>query len=61
MNENQPVQGNLFAEDFLNNSVTQLDDWNDFTEADLKQLENALINLFKKFPINSKPNECQTE
>ena len=56
-----PFQGSLFAEDFLRDSVSELPDWNNLTEATLDDLEDALRNWFVRFPTEGSPNESQTE
>ena len=53
-----PFQGSLFAHDFLQASVTRLDDWRDI---DAAALEAAVRDVFARFPVAGSPNESQTE
>ena len=53
-----PFQGSLFAQDFLRESVTRLDDWRDI---DAAALEAAVRDVFARFPVAGSPNESQTE
>ena len=53
-----PFQGSLFAHDFLQTSVTRLDDWRDINAA---ALEAAVRDVFARFPVAGSPNESQTE
>ena len=53
-----PFQGSLFAHDFLQASVTRLDDWRDI---DAAALETAVRDMFARFPVAGSPNESQTE
>ena len=58
---NRTVQGSLFAEDFLRESIRELDDWQNMTDAVLESFESALLQLFDRFPAAQLPNESQTE
>ena len=57
----RPFQGNLFAEGFLREAITELPDWKDLADASLGDLEAALRGLFDRFPTDLSPNESQTE
>ena len=54
-------QGSLFANEFLRDAVTRLDDWRAIDGAALEALETALRDVFDGFPIAGSPNESQTE
>ena len=56
-----PVQGNLFAHDFLHDTITELPEWPDFDEARLDALAGDLKAIFRTFPTSKHPNESQTE
>ena len=58
MSIDTPFQGSLFAQDFLRESVTRLDDWRDI---DAAALEASVRDVFARFPIAGSPNESQTE
>ena len=53
-----PFRGSLFAQDYLQESVTRLDDWRDI---DAAAFEAAVGGVFARFPIAGSPNESQTE
>ena len=53
-----PFQGSLFAQDFLRESVTRLDDWRDI---DTVAFETVVRDVFARFPVAGSPNESQTE
>ena len=53
-----PFRGSLFAHDYLQESVTRLDDWRDI---DAAAFEAAVGGVFARFPITGSPNESQTE
>ena len=53
-----PFRGSLFAHDYLQESVTRLDDWQDI---DAAALEASVRGVFARFPITGSPNESQTE
>ena len=56
-----PFHGSLFANDFLRDSVTHLDDWRNISAADLDTLESSVRDVFNGFPSAGSPNESQTE
>ena len=56
-----PFHGSLFANDFLRDSVTHLDDWRNISAASLDTLESSARDVFNGFPSASSPNESQTE
>ena len=56
-----PFQGSLFANDFLQDAVTRLDDWREIDDDDLTALKASLRDVFDGFPIAGGPNESQTE
>ena len=56
-----PFHGSLFANDFLQDSITHLDDWRNISAADLDTLESSVRDVFKGFPSAGSPNESQTE
>ena len=61
MSDGRPFQGNLFAEDFLRESIVDLPAWEDFDELMLDGVESTLQDIFARFPTNQSPNESQTE
>ena len=61
MSDGRPFQGSLFAEDFLRESIVDLNDWQDFDESMLDGVESTLQDIFARFPANRSPNESQTE
>ena len=56
-----PFPGSLFANDFLCEAIGDLDEWKEFTDSELDDLETALREIFEPFPTNGSPNESQTE
>ena len=56
-----PFHGSLFANDFLRDSVTHLDDWRNISTAALDTLESSVRDVFNGFPSGGSPNESQTE
>ena len=56
-----PFPGSLFANDFLCEAIIDLDEWKEFTDSELDDLEIALRKIFEPFPTNGSPNESQTE
>ena len=61
MSIDTPFQGSLFANDFLRDAVTRLDDWRSMDAAMLTALKGSLRDVFGGFPIAGSPNESQTE
>ena len=61
MSISTPFQGSLFANDFLRDAITHLDDWRDIGDGSLATLEASMRNVFDGFPIDGSPNESQTE
>ena len=55
------LSGSLFASDFLQHSIVEIDEWRALTDADLHTVEHALRDIFERFPITRSPNESQTE
>ena len=58
MSIDTPFKGSLFAHDYLQESVTRLDDWRDI---DAAAFEAAVGGVFARFPMAGSPNESQTE
>ena len=56
-----PFHGSLFANDFLQDSATHLDDWRNISAADLDTLEYSVRDVFNGFPSGGSPNEIRTE
>ena len=56
-----PFQGSLFANDFLNDAVTRLNDWRDVGDGELAAFGASVHDVFYGFPIAGSPNESQTE
>ncbi len=54
-------RGNLFANDFLGESIVALPDWRDLNDSSVDELEGALRAVFDRFPTTQTPNESQTE
>ena len=61
MSTDTPFQGSLFAHDFLQESVTRLDDWRDLAADAIDSLDASLRDVFARFPVTGSPNESQTE
>ena len=61
MSTTTPFQGSLFANDFLQDAVTRLDDWREIDDDELTALKASLRDVFDGFPIAGGPNESQTE
>ena len=58
---NDITQGSLFSADFLTESIRNLDEWSDVSEAGLNAAESGLRDIFSAFPHAQLPNESQTE
>lgn len=56
-----PFQGSLFANDFLRDAVTRLDDWQDIVDSSPAAFETSVRDVFDGFPIAGLPDESQTE
>jgi hypothetical protein len=56
-----PIQGSLFAVDFLEDTIRELPEWSDFDDARLDALVADLKTIFRTFPTSKHPNESQTE
>ena len=61
MSNNTPFQGSLFANDFLRDAVTRLDDWRDIGDGALATFEASARDICNRFPTRKTPNESQTE
>ena len=53
--------GGLFATDFLQESITELDAWQALDAAAIDDIRAALRGIFDRFPTAGAPNESQTE
>jgi hypothetical protein len=56
-----PVQGSLFAVDFLQDTIRELPEWAAFDDAQLDALVSDLKAIFGRFPTSRHTNESQTE
>ena len=54
-------QGSLFSNDFLEDSIERVADWQGLAERDLEALAGDLRGIFDRFPTAQTPNESQTE
>jgi hypothetical protein len=54
-------RGSLFTNDFLQESISRVADWQALTDAELDLLSTDLLAVFAAFPIAGRPNESQTE
>ena len=54
-------QGRLFSTDFLQDSITRSQDWQNITDSEVAALAANLRNVFDVFPVAQTPNESQTE
>lgn len=54
-------QGTLFSGDFVQESITNLREWSAITNDQLQALRQKLSLIYGKFPLDTKPNESQTE
>ena len=61
MSNNTPFQGSLFANEFLRDAVTRLDDWREIGDSVVATFNASVRNAFDSFPIVGSPNESQTE
>ena len=61
MSSNTPFQGSLFANEFLLDAVTRLEDWRDIGDDAVATFEASVRDVFDSFPIAGSPNESQTE
>ncbi len=61
MNIDKPFQGSLFANDFLRESITRLDEWEALDDANLDAFESSARAVFDRFLIAQTPNESQTD
>ena len=57
----EAIQGTLFSDDFLRESIVELADWQVFDEVSAATLEGELRAILDRFPIDQTPNESQTE
>lgn len=56
-----PFQGSLFANDFLEESITKLDDWTEVDDSALNAFRDSCRAVYDRFPTTGTPNESQTE
>ena len=61
MSDDLLIQGTLFAEDLLRESVVEMPDWEDVDDELLDGLESELREIFERFPTQRSPNETTTE
>jgi hypothetical protein len=54
-------QGSLFSNDFLQESITRLGDWQALGDSEIDALAAELRAIFHRFPTAQTPNESQTE
>jgi len=54
-------QGSLFANGFLQDSITRLADWAALDDAAVDTFRDSARSVFDRFPITQTPNESQTE
>ena len=57
----EAIQGSLFSNDFLRESIVRLADWQALDDADITALQQQLGAIIDGFPIAQTPNESQTE
>jgi len=55
------IQGSLFSNDFLRESIADLADWRAFDDAIIGEIEAKFRTIFERFPTARTPNESQTE
>lgn len=55
------IQGSLFSNDFLRESIADLADWRAFDDAIIGEIEAKFRAIFERFPTARTPNESQTE
>jgi hypothetical protein len=56
-----PIQGSLFAVDFLQETIKTLPEWSDFDDTRLDAFIESLNETFRGFPSSRSPNESVTE
>ena len=61
MSDDLLIQGTLFAEDLLRQSVAEMPDWESVDNDQLSDIEAGLQSIFEKFPTQGRPNEPKTE
>ncbi len=61
MNLEEAIRGNLFARDFICESITDTPEWKAINDEALDALRSDLLEVFDAFPIEGAPNESQTE
>ena len=61
MSDDLLIQGTLFAEDLLRESVVEIPDWERVDDDVLEGLESELRKIFERFPTQRSPNETTTE
>lgn len=54
-----PIQGSLFSNDFLLESITQLPDWKAIDDSAIRDLETALKKIFAEFPEKPLPMKAR--
>lgn len=54
-------QGSLFANDFLEESITRLVEWEAIDDAALDAFREQARSVFDRFPVAQTPNESPTE
>jgi len=55
------IQGSLFSNDFLRESIADLADWRAFDDAIIGEIEAKFRAIFERFPTARTPDESQTE
>lgn len=55
------VQGSLFSNDFVRDTIARLPDWDALDDGAVEALADDLRRIYADFPLAAKPNETQTE
>jgi hypothetical protein len=58
---NLPIDGGLFSNDFVAETIASLPQWSALDEREVEALKEDLRGLFDRFPVSGRPNESQTE
>ena len=55
------VQGSLFSNDFVRDTIARLPDWDALDDEAVNALTEDLRRIYADFPVAGRPNETQTE
>ena len=61
MNIESALQGGLFAQNFLHDSIAESEEYRSLDNSFVENLESKWCTIYDQFPISGTPNESQTE